>query len=165
VAASQTSVAILVTVAVRQWSARGGPIVLGRVVPGIVACIGLLAVVGAVATLERYGWRDASGPVVLFVAVGLGATWLLWRFLRTAWLVVLADDTFTCLATSGRWTFGPGEIVAVRGDVYQQVLQFVGLHAKVSVWAQIVDREALFSAIRRANPHVEFAPWIQTSGE
>lgn len=118
------------TVALRQWAAQGGPIVLGRVVPGFVACVGLAAVTASIAIVERYGWRDGSASSAFFIAVAIFATWLFWRFLRTAWLIVLADDTFSFLATVGRWKLGPGEIIAVRGDVYHQFVQVVGTRTK-----------------------------------
>ena len=153
------------TVAVRQWAARGGPIILGRVVPGVVACIGLVAVTASVAIVEQYGWRNGLGSLAFFIIVTFLAAWLFWRLLRTAWLVVLANDTFTCLASAGRWTLGPGEIVEVRGDVYHQFLQIIGPNTKIWIWGQLDERDALLVAIRRANPSVEVAPWIQpTSG-
>lgn len=153
------------TVAARQWAARGGPVILGRVVPGVVACTGLVAVTASVATAEQYGWRNGSGSLALLTILALLAAWLFWRFLRTAWLVVLANDTFTCLATVGRWTLGPGEVLAVRGDVYHQFLQIVGPSMKIWIWGQLDDRDALLAAIRRANPSVEVAPWIQSAND
>jgi hypothetical protein len=149
----------------RQWAARGGPIVLGRVVPGFVACIGLLAIAASIAIVEQYGWSSGLSSSAFFIVVALLAAWLSVRLLRTAWLVVGANDSFTCLATSGRWTLGPGEIVAVQGDVYHQFLRIVGPSTKVWVWGQLDNRETLFAAIRRANPMVEFAPWIQPTND
>jgi hypothetical protein len=139
--------------------------ILGRVVPGVVACTGLVAVTASVATVERYGWRNGSGSLAFFVLLAVLAAWLFRRLLRTAWLVVLANDTFTCLATGGRWTLGPGEVLAVRGDVYHQFLQIVGPSTKIWIWGQLDDRDALLAAIRRANPSVEIAPWIQPTSE
>jgi hypothetical protein len=162
---STTVAGIPMTMAVRQWAARGGPIILGRVVPAVVACIGLGAVTASIVSVQHYGWRDASASSGFFMAIALLAAWLFWRFLRTVWLVMLANDTFTCLATGARWTLGPGEIVAVRGDVYHQFLQIVGPKVKISVWGQLNDRDSLFAAIRRANPMVEFAPWIQPTND
>ena len=153
------------TVPLRQWSARGGPLMLGKIVPGASACIGVVALTAGAATIRQYGWRDSSPSWVILVALAAIAGWLAWRLLRTAWLIVLAEGTFTCLATGGRWTFEPGEILAVRGDVYHQFLHIVGARNKITLWAQITDRESLFTAIRRANPHVEFAPWIQSTNE
>jgi hypothetical protein len=150
---------------VRQWEAKRGPIVLGRVVPSVIAFVGFAAVVAAIAIVEKYGWRDGSTSLVFFLAIASIAAWLFWKLLRTAWLIMLANDTFTCQATGGRWTLGPGEIVAVKGDVYHQFLQIVGASSKISVWGQLNDREALFAAIRLANPTVEFAPWIQPTNE
>ena len=151
------------TVAIRQWSAKGGSVILGRVVPGIVGCIGTAALAGAVALVRQGQWREAPVSIGFFVAIAAIAAWLLWKFLRTVWLIVLADETFTCIATGGRWTFGPGEILAVRGDVYHQFLHVVGTDIKVVVWAQFEGRDALFASIRRLNPAVEFSPWIQPS--
>ena len=153
------------TVAARQWAARGGPIILGRVVPGVVACICLAAVAAGVTTVERYGWRNGSGSLVFFTLLALLAAWLFWRFLRTAWLVVLANDTFTCLATVDHWTLGPGEILAVRGDVYHQFLQIVGPSTKIWIWGQLDDRDGLLAFICSANPSVEVAPWIQPTND
>jgi hypothetical protein len=154
-----------VTVAARQWAARGGPVILGRVIPGIVACIGLVAVTASAAIVEQYGWRNGSGSLAFFIVIALLAAWLFLRLLRTAWLVVLANDTFTCLASGGRWTLGPGEIRAVRGDVYRQFLQIVGSSSKIWIWGQLDDRDALLAAIRRANPSVEVSPWVQPTSD
>lgn len=148
------------TVAMRQWSARGGPLLLGKLVPALAACVGIAALAGTIALIKDYGWSAAMAPAVVFAVFVLIAGWLVWKLLRTAWLVVLADDTITCLATSGRWTFGPGEIVAVTGDVYHMFLHIAGSHSKASVWA-LRERDSLLAAIERMNPGVEFAPWIQ----
>lgn len=147
--------------AARQWSARGGPFILGKVVPGVIACIGLAALAENFVILEDHDWHDASAPSVFLIAMAILTGWLVWKFLRTVWLIVLADDTFTFLATGGRWTLGPGEIVAVRGDAYSLFLQIVGDRTRIWVWAHLEDRPALFAAIRRSNPSVEFAPWIE----
>jgi hypothetical protein len=148
-------------VAARQWSARGGPLILGKVIPGVIACIGLAALAENFVILEDHGWHDPSAPSLFLIAMAVLTGWLVWRFLRTVWLIVQADDTFTFLATSARWTLGPGEIVAVRGDAYSQFLQIVSGRTKIWVWGHLADRNALLAAIRQANPSVEFAPWIE----
>jgi hypothetical protein len=158
---SCTMVGFSVTVVARRWSTKGGPIVLGRIVPGLLACIGIASVTGGIVVTEEQGWPESSATSVFFIVIAVLSSWLVWKFLRTAWLIVLVDDTFTCLATLGSWTFAPGQILAVRGDVYHQFLHFVGTNRKVVVWAQMDDRETLFAAICRANPSVEFAPWLQ----
>jgi hypothetical protein len=148
------------TMTIRQWSAKGGPIVLGRVIPAIVAGLGLVALTASIVMVQEHGWREASVPSGLLIFITLLAVWLAWRFLRTAWLIVLVDDTFTCYATSGSWTLGPGEVRAVRGDAYNQLLHIEGTPGRISVWGGLENRESLFTAIREANPSVEFAPWI-----
>jgi hypothetical protein len=158
-----TTVRFSVTMVARQWAAKGGPIVLGRIVPGILACFAIAAVALAVVATEEQGWPKSSASSVFFIVIAALCGWLVWKFVRTAWLVVLANDSFTCVATMGSWTFAPGEIVAVRGDVYRQFLHLVDADSKVALWGQIDDREGLLAAIRRANPSVEFAPWIQAT--
>ena len=138
---------------------------MGKIVPTIIAVIGLAFATASVAILVEHGWRESSASAAFFLIIAVLTAWVVWKFVRTAWLVILTDDTFTCLATGGRWTFGPGEIVAIRGDVYHQFVQIVGTGAKISIWAQIDDRQTLFAAIRRANPMVEFAPWIQMTND
>lgn len=162
---SRPQVQPAVTMAIRQWSARGGPTVLGKVVPAVIACVGLLALGENVVILEEHGWQSSSAPSAFLVFMALLTAWLVWRFLRTAWLIVLADDTFTCYATARRWTLGPGEINAVKGDVYSQFLQIVGGRDRIMVWGHLDDRQSLFAAIRRANPAVEFAPSLRQSFE
>ena len=148
--------------AARQWSARGGPLILGKVVPGVVACIGLAALADDFVIVEDHDWHEASGPSVFLIAMVIITAWLVWKFLRTVWLIVLADDTFTFLATSARWTLGPGEIEAVRGDAYSQFLQIVsGGRTRIWIWGHLAARKSLFAAIRQTNPSVEFGPWIE----
>jgi hypothetical protein len=149
-----------VTVAARQWSAKGGQVVLGKVVPLAVVFIGLASIAGGIIAIEEQGWRASSSTLVFSVLLAATSAWLAWKFIRTSWLIVMANDSFTCLATSGSWQFGPGEILAVRGDVYHQFLHLVGSQRKVAIWGQLENRDALLLAIRRANPLAEFAPWI-----
>jgi hypothetical protein len=131
---------------------------LGRIVPGVLACFAVAAVVLAGVAAEEQGWPKASATSVFFVALGALCGWLVWKLVRTAWLVVLANDTFTCVATMGSWTFAPGEIVAVRGDVYHQFLHVIDANTKVALWGQFDDREGLLAAIRRANPALSSRP-------
>jgi len=138
-------------------------LILGRIVPALLACLAFGALTACVVAVAEQGWQESSASSVFFVVIAALSAWLLWKVLRTAWLVILADETFTCVASGGRWSFGPGEIIAVRGDVYHQFLHLVSVDTKVIVWAQLDDRDGFFSAIRRANPAVEFAPWIQST--
>ena len=131
------------TVALRQWAAQGGPIVLGRVVPGFVACVGLAAVTASIAIVERYGWRDGSASLALFIMVAIFATWLFWRFLRTAWLIVLADDTFSFLATVGRWKLGPGRSSPSGATCTTSSSRSSERAQKLSIWGQLDDRDVL----------------------
>jgi hypothetical protein len=154
-------VRIPVTVAAMQWSAKGGQTVLGKVVPAVVALIGLASIAEGTTATEEQGWRASSSSLIFFVLLATLSAWLVWKFVRTSWLVVMANDSFTCLATRGCWEFGPGEILAVRGDVYHQFLHLVGSDRKVAIWGQLENRDSFLSAIRRANPLAEFPPWIQ----
>ena len=79
------------------------------------------------------------------------AAYFAWQTFRTTWLVSLTDGTFTWVATTRRWLVGPGEIITVRADPYDQIIQIVTTGRKVFVWAQLNDREAFFEAIERAN--------------
>jgi hypothetical protein len=143
-----------------QWRASGGPFLLGKLVPVGVGCIGLFAVAEGLFVLQDHGWRDALAPSVILLGMALLAGWLAWKFLRTVWLIVLAEDTLTCFATMGCWTLQPGEVLAVKGDAYNQFLHIVTQQHKISVWATFGNRRELLRAIQRANPHAEFAPWI-----
>jgi hypothetical protein len=84
------------------------------------------------------------------------AAWLVWMNLGTVWLITADDGTFWCHATRARWSVDPREISQVRGDAYGLFLVLVTPHRKIWVWAQLDDRTALLTAIRRANPSVEF---------
>lgn len=151
--------------AARRWPARGGQTLLGKVIPAVVACIGLAALAENFVILEDHGWQDSSAPAGFLIFMALLTAWLVWRFSRTAWLIVSVGDTFTCYATTRSWEFGPGEITAVRGDAYSLFLQIVSNTARVSVWGHLDNRQSLFTAIRGANPQVEFAPWIRLTNE
>ena len=150
------------TTASRQWVARGGPILLGKIIPGGFVCIGLASLAGSVANIIISGWPSAPGSAFL-VLMALLAAYFAWRFFRTTWLVSLTDGTFTWIATTRRWSVGPGEIIAVHGDASEQIIQIVTTHRKIFVWAQLDDRKALFQAIERANPSVRFASSIETT--
>ena len=147
------------TTASRQWTARGGPILLGTLIPGGFVCIGLACLAGSIANVADNGWSNAGGSAFL-VALALLAAYVAWQIFRTTWLVSLTDGTFTWVATTRRWLVGPGEIITVRADAYDQIIQIVTTCRKIFVWAQLNDREALFEAIERANPSVKFASWI-----
>jgi hypothetical protein len=151
------------TVASRQWEARGGPIMLGKLMPGAFVCIGLASLGGSIATVTNHGWRGAAGAGSLVVAAFLAA-YFAWRLLTTTWLVSLADNSFTWVATTRRWSVAPGEISAVRADASDQIIAIVTTRRKIYVWAHLNDRQELFDAIECANPSVEFTQWIDAGG-
>jgi hypothetical protein len=151
--------------ATRQWAARGGPLLLGKLIPGACACAGLACVAASIANVADKGWRSSAGSGFL-LATALVATYVAVQIFRTTWLVSLTDGTFTWVATTRRWLVGPGDIIAVRAGAYDQIIQIVTMRRKILVWAQLDDRQALFEAIELANPSVRFAPWIDaTSGQ
>lgn len=150
-------------VGARQWWARGGPAILGKVVPGVVASIAVTTLAGALQILIERGWNTGSAPFLFLMVIALLTAWLAWKLVRTVWSIMLAEGTFTCLATGGRWTLEPGEVLAVKGDAYNLFLVMVSAKGKIWLWACLDDRLGLLAAVRRANPSVEFDPWIDPS--
>ena len=152
-----------ITTAPRQWAARGGPTLLGKVIPGLLLGMSLASLVESVANLIVNGLRNCAGSAFL-LAVALLVGYFAWRIFGTTWLVSLADGTFTWSATNRQWLVAPGEIVAIRCEAYDQILQITTMHRRIFIWGQLDDREGLFEAIERANPSVKFSPWIDIAG-
>jgi hypothetical protein len=146
--------------AARQWWARGGAFVLGRVVPGLLAVIGFAGFGGVFAILIDRGWAQGAGPSLFPFLIALLATWLLWKVMRTVWLITLVEDTFTFWSTGKQWTLEPGEVSAVKGDAYNQFLVILSSQGKIWLWAHLEDRQGLLAAIRKANPTVEFDRYV-----
>jgi hypothetical protein len=127
----------------------------------VVACIGLGALGVVLVTVRNRGWTDGIEASFFLLVLAVLAGWLVWKLMRTVWLVILANDIFTFLATGARWTFEPGDITKVTGDAYNQFLVVASNQGKVWIWAHLNDCASLLSAIRRANPEVEFDQWVQ----
>ncbi|HTW08345.1 MAG TPA: hypothetical protein VME46_12590 [Acidimicrobiales bacterium] len=147
--------------AARQWRARGGPTVLGRVVPGVIAGFGVVAFAAVGVAIRNRGLSEGLEASAFFLLVGLLAAWLVWKTLRTVWLIMFVNDAFLCFATAGHWVFEAGEIVRVSGDAYNQFILLASPRSKVWVWAQIEDHPGLLAAIRRANPSVVVDPLVE----
>ena len=147
--------------AVRQWWARGGAVVMGRVLPMAIGLMSLAAFGGAVAAAVDQSKTAGLIPSFILFALGLLAAWLLWKVLRTVWLVTLVGgSTLTCTATTRNWSLDPGDVVAVRGDAYHLFLVIVTPEEKIWLWGQVDDRAGLLSAIRKTNPAVAFDRYV-----
>jgi hypothetical protein len=140
---------------------KGGDTLLGRVVPLVIGCIGAAVLSEVYLNVKIRGWATGIELSVFLLVLAVVAGLIVWMLLRTAWLVMLVDDTFVCLATARRWTLGPGEIVGVKGDVYSQFLVILSNQECIRLWANFDDCAGLLAAIRQANPDVVVDPWVE----
>jgi hypothetical protein len=126
----------------------------------MLAVIGFAGYGGVFAMLLDRGWTQGVGPSLFPFLIALLATWLLWKVMRTVWLITLVEDTFTFWSTGKQWTLEPGEVSAVKGDAYNQFLVILSPQGKIWLWGQVEDRPGLLAAIRKANPTVEFDRYV-----
>lgn len=141
----------------QSWSVRGGQTWLGRVLPGSLGAIAVLALAGAFYSVVQGGRAGRVAPFVFLLCVAIMAGWLVWKVAGTVWMVSRTTaNELVCWASGRQWLLRPGEVVAVKGDAYGLFLVFVtASNKKIWLWATMTDRAGLLAAVRRTSPSVE----------
>lgn len=137
----------------RQW-AVGRPVLLGLILPSAISLVVLAALTGGI--WDVISPRNGAGPGIFLIAFAVFIAWLVFKILRTVWLVTSADSYLVCVATTASWTVPFDDLISVTRDAYGLFIIVTTRQGRLFLWSHIDRQQGLVSLIASANPSVQF---------
>jgi hypothetical protein len=137
----------------RRWAA-GCPVLLGLILPSAISLVSLAALTGGI--WDVVSLQNGAGPGIFLIVFAAFISWLVFKMLRTVWLVTSADTYLVCVSMTASWTIPFDDLVSVTRDAYGFFIIITTRQRRLFLWSHIDRHEGLVSLIASANPGVQF---------